>query len=122
MTSAGAETLSVVDGEHFLGAIGLRDLFTASVPAHYGIDMQYHREADDLLVLWERTPANYLMNENFIAVTEEAPLLRAAELMVNTDRHPLPVLWVGRLVGIVSRADVIRGLLAKHEERHKTAF
>jgi CBS domain-containing protein len=117
MIACDAEALAVVDGERLLGMIGLRDLFTAPVPAHYGGGMRVRRDADDLLAVWAGTPVSNLMNENVISVAEDTPLMRAAELMVNTGKHPLPVLDEGRLVGAISRADVVRGLLAARQER-----
>ena len=117
MMASGAEALFVMEGDRLLGMVGLRDLFTAPVPAHYGGGMHAHRDADQLVEVWERTPVHYLMNEKLITVSEDAPVLRAAELMVNTGRHPLPVLQAGRLVGAVSRADVVRALLAARQER-----
>jgi len=120
MLSSGAETLFVVENEHLLGVIGLRDLFTAPVPAHYGGSMTGHRSEEQLLEIWERTPVDYLMNQKIIAVNEDTPLLRAAELMVNTGKHPLPVLRDGKVVGTVSRADVVQMLLSRQNYFHQS--
>ncbi len=111
MVSLDVETLFVVDGDQLIGTIGMRDLFTTPVPAHYGGNMHFGRQSDELVHTWEGTPLAYLMNERVITITEEAPLMRAAELMVNTGKHPLAVVREGRIVGTISRADVVRGLL-----------
>ncbi len=117
MMAHDAEALAVVDGEQLLGMIGLRDLFTAPVPAHYGGGMRGRRDPDDLLEVWAATPVSNLMNENVISVAEDTPLMRAAELVVNTGKHPLPVLREGKLLGAISWADVVRGLLAGRKQQ-----
>jgi CBS domain-containing protein len=38
--------------------------------------------------------------------------MKAVVVMVNEGLHPLPVLRDGRIVGIISRADAVRALLA----------
>jgi CBS domain-containing protein len=55
------------------------------------------------------------MNEKVMSVVEETTLLRAVELMVNSGKHPLPVLRNGKVVGVISRIDVVRGLLVQEE-------
>jgi CBS domain-containing protein len=107
------DTLLILKGEELLGVIGLRDLFIAPVPAHYGGSMPAHREEGQLLQTWKTTPVNHLMNEKVISVTEETPLLRAAELMANSGKHPLPVFRNGKVFGIISRSDIVRALLDK---------
>jgi CBS domain-containing protein len=119
MVALVVDTLLVLEQGKLVGVIGLRDLFTAPVPAHYGGGMAGRRDEDQLLDVWRTTPVKNLMNEQAITVTEDTPLIRAAELMVNTGRHPLPVLRDGIVVGAISRADVVRMLLARGRERHE---
>lgn len=73
--------------------------------------MPAHRDEGHILQAWKATPVKNLMNEKVISVTEETPLLRAAELMVNSGKHPLPVLRNGKVVGVISRSDIARALL-----------
>ena len=56
--------------------------------------------------------AEDVMVPHVITTTEDATLAELAELMVNNKVKRLPVLRDGKLVGIVSRADVL-GALAK---------
>ncbi len=44
---------------------------------------------------------------------EENKVMQAVVVMVNEGLHPLPVVRDGRLVGIISRADAVRALLAE---------
>jgi CBS domain-containing protein len=105
------ETLLVFENDRFLGVIGLRDLFTAPIPAHYGNSMLHHADETQLLNIWKTITVRNLMNEKVLTVNEDAALLRALELMVNTGKHPLPVIRDGKVVGIISRMDIVRALL-----------
>lgn len=62
-----------------------------------------------------RTVAD-VMTRQPLAVVPELPLVRAAALMSEHDVNRLPVVVGRRLVGIVSRADVVRGFAAPDEE------
>jgi CBS domain-containing protein len=113
MLAHNVDTLLVSEGDRLLGVVGLRDLFTAPIPAHYGSSMHARREEGQLLQTWKATPVNHLMNEKIISVSEETDLLKAAELMVNSGKHPLPVLRDGKVVGIISRSDIARALMSE---------
>lgn len=52
-----------------------------------------------------------VMNKNVVSVSPEATLVEAADLMDKHDIHRLPVVDKGKLVGIISRADLIRSLI-----------
>ena len=107
------DTLLVLKGDELLGVIGLRDLFTAPIPAHYGNPMVQHDNGAQLLNIWNTMPIQDLMNEKVITIREETSLLRAAQLMVNSGKHPLPVLRGGKVVGVISRSDIARALLSE---------
>jgi CBS domain-containing protein len=51
------------------------------------------------------------MSQAIISISPEANLLEAAEIMEKYDVHRLPVIKNGKLVGIVSRADLIKALI-----------
>jgi len=105
----------VIEGEDgtLQGVVGLRDLFTAPIPAHYGNPMFRHDNESQLLEVWTTVTVQDLMNDKVLSVSEETTLMRALELMVNTGKHPLPVLRDGRVVGIISRSDIARAVLAQ---------
>ena len=113
LLSSGVDTLFISQEGRLLGVIDLRDLFTAPIPAHYGGTMHGSRDETQLLDTWRTTSVNNLMNEKIISVAEDTPLLRAAELMVNTGKHPLPVMRDGKIVGVISRSDIVRALLGE---------
>jgi CBS domain-containing protein len=48
-----------------------------------------------------------IMSGNVIAITEDTPVQQAAELLNSRNIRRLPVLSGGRLVGLVSRSDVL---------------
>jgi len=105
----------VIEGEDgtLQGVVGLRDLFTAPIPAHYGNPMFRHENENQLLEVWATVTVQNLMNDKVLSVSEDTTLMRALELMVNTGKHPLPVLRDGRVVGIISRSDIARAVLAQ---------
>ncbi len=113
LLGSGVDTLLILNGDELLGVIGLRDLFTAPVPAHYGNPMIRHDSEAQFLEIWKATPVQSLMNENVLSVTEDTTLMRALEIMVNSGKHPLPVLKDGKVIGVIARTDIVRALLGK---------
>jgi len=111
MLASGVEALLVMEGARLVGVVGLRDLFTAPLPAHYGLAMFGGRDEARLLADWKTIPVSNVMNDRVRSVKEESPLLEAAATMVNTGKHPLPVLRAGQVVGVIDRADVVGALL-----------
>jgi CBS domain-containing protein len=115
MMTHGVDTLLILENDQLHGILGLRDLFTVPIPAHYGGKMLHHEDEAHLLKIWQDTPVRNLMNEQVLTVREEMGVLRALELMVNTGKHPLPVLRDGKVVGVISRMDITRALVAEHK-------
>jgi len=111
------DTLLVLEGEELLGVIGIRDLFTAPIPAHYGNSMLKHDNEMQLLRIWKTIQVQNLMNDKVLSVDEDTTLLRAIELMVNSGKHPLPVVRDGKVVGIISRMDIVRALVTENNGR-----
>lgn len=105
------ETLLVYAEEKFMGVIGLRDLFTAPIPAHYGNTMHHRQNEMQLIEIWKTTVVRDLMNDKVLTVNSNETLIRALELMVNTGKHPLPVTREGKVIGVISRLDVVRAVL-----------
>jgi len=111
MLANNVNSLLVMENDELFGVIGLRDLFTAPIPAHYGNPMLRHNDETQLLDIWKTTPVRNLVNDNVLTVNEDTTLLRALELMVNTGKHPLPVMQDGKVVGTISRMDIVRAVL-----------
>ncbi|MBX5223135.1 MULTISPECIES: CBS domain-containing protein [unclassified Rhizobium] len=57
-----------------------------------------------------------IMNETIIAADEEASLAELADLMLKHRIKRVPILRDGVLVGIVSRADVVRAVVEKLDD------
>lgn len=57
--------------------------------------------------------AKDVMTREVVTITEETPLAKIAELLEEKRIKRVPVVREGRLVGIVSRADLLRGLAAR---------
>ena len=60
--------------------------------------------------------ARDVMTENVVTVGPDQPLEDVAEILVRKRVNPLPVVEEGKLVGIVSRADVISMMARRLEE------
>jgi len=54
-----------------------------------------------------------IMTSDLVTVSSEEPVSKAADMMSYHKLHALPVVDGGRLVGIVSRIDIIRNLIRK---------
>ena len=111
MSMLNVSTLFVIEGGRLAGVIGLRDLFTVPIPAHYPGAALRQRDLVQFRQTWENSPVKHLMNENLLTVTEETPVLKAAEIMINSGKHPLPVVRAGQVVGVVTRMAIVRAIL-----------
>ncbi len=58
------------------------------------------------------TRAKDVMTRHIISIGEEAPLSEVARILESNNIKRVPVIKEGRLVGLVSRADILRGLAA----------
>jgi CBS-domain-containing membrane protein len=111
MLKQGVDALPVMEGDRLVGTVRLADLLTAPLPANYGPKVSGLRDEAQLLETWRRLPVRNIMTEQFMALAEETPLMQAAALMINQGRQRLPVLRGKRLIGMVSRVDIVRALL-----------
>jgi len=88
--------LTVVQEEQVVGMISRRDVDRA---LHHGLG---------------HAPVRGYMSRNVVTLTRETPLPEIERIMIERDVGRLPVLDDGRLVGIVTRSDVLRAI---HGER-----
>ncbi|HLA77474.1 MAG TPA: CBS domain-containing protein [Vicinamibacteria bacterium] len=118
MDRGGLSGVPVVDGSgHVVGIVTEVDLIVRNqrleppaffqlldgripleTPAHYRKRLQHMLG----------TQARDVMTEKVVSVGPEEEVEALAELMVKRGVNPVPVVEAGRLVGIVSRADLIR--------------
>ena len=111
--------LPVVDEKNnVLGLVSETDLLTWSdAPGEkqaWWLDMlaEGYELAPDFLdvVQAEREKVREIMTTGVVSVDEDTPLADIAKLMVGKSVKRVPVLRDGKLVGIVSRGDLIRAL------------
>lgn len=111
MIKHGVTALAVMSDDRVVGVIRLADLLTAPIPAGYHGHASEHRDATQLLETWKLLAVQQIMNDHPISVYEDTPLMKAVALMINHNRQQLPVLRGGKIVGMLTRADVVRTLL-----------
>lgn len=104
MLRYGHTGLPVVKGEQVVGVISRRDVEKA---AHHGLG---------------HAPVKGFMTSNLVTVGLEVPASVVRELMIEHDIGRLPVLKEGKLVGIVSRTDVLRTLHGEVQSKHQTVY
>jgi tRNA nucleotidyltransferase (CCA-adding enzyme) len=104
MLRYGHTGLPVVIGDQVVGVISRRDVEKAT---HHGLG---------------HAPTKGFMTSNLITVGPETPVSTVRDLMIQHDIGRLPVLEEGKLVGIVSRTDVLRTLHGDIKVRHKKVY
>jgi CBS domain-containing protein len=52
-----------------------------------------------------------VMTRQVLCVAPEQPVAEVAALMTNKDVERVPVVWEGRLVGFLTRGDIVRKLI-----------
>jgi tRNA nucleotidyltransferase (CCA-adding enzyme) len=104
MLRYGHTGLPVVQGDMVIGVISRRDVEKAT---HHGLG---------------HAPVKGFMTNNLITVTPEMPASIVRELMIEHDIGRLPVIKDGKLVGIVSRTDVLRTLHGEVEKKHRVVY
>lgn len=84
------------------------EIISSDVPLLAGLEMieEKGREVSRLKV-------EDIMIESPIAITEEDPLIKAAQIMLSKMIRRLPVVKEGRLIGSISRADICNAVLSE---------
>ncbi len=108
MINGGDNALFVADASgQLLGVIGIRHILTA--PRKRGL-VTADRLADNART-WATLQVDRVMQRQVATVSPETRVIEAAAIMTNQGFHPLAVLRGRRLVGVISRADIVRSLL-----------
>jgi CBS domain-containing protein len=104
--------MPVVDRDgHLVGVMSEADALRETVPP----DRRAHEQTVELSVPAAHLRVTDVMTHLPIAVTPDDDLSDAVELMTETQVKSLPVVAFGRVVGMVSRRDVI-AVLARQDE------
>jgi CBS domain-containing protein len=114
----GLTAVLVTDGEKPVGILSEGDLIRAMLPRYAEIyeddrylhDYEFAERRVDLLA---DMPVRHIMTNGVITVTEDTPVLKAAALLRLHNIKWLPVMRGERIVGMVTRRDICRGLLAR---------
>jgi CBS domain-containing protein len=112
--------LPVVDGDRVVGIVSEGDLVMREKPLHMPAAISFLGEAlmldsrkqidDEFRKHFGATAADIMTREVY-TISPEAALSEAARLMVEKDVKRLPVVENDRLVGILTRKDLVRALL-----------
>ncbi|MBA3944656.1 MAG: CBS domain-containing protein [Herpetosiphonaceae bacterium] len=97
--------LPVVEHDHLIGIISLGDVRNA-LPSD-AITLSIY----ELTSLLYKITAKDLMRTPVITIEADAPLLEAAQCMLQQRVSGLPVLQNGQLVGMVTESDIFRALV-----------
>ncbi|SFQ96511.1 CBS domain-containing protein [Desulfoscipio geothermicus] len=104
MLRYGHTGLPVVKGEKLLGVISRRDVEKAN---HHGLG---------------HAPVKGFMSVRVVSVPGDMPVSEVQELMINHDIGRVPVVEDGKLIGIVSRTDILRTLHGEVQSRHRIVY
>jgi len=107
------------DDDHLLGVINLDQILDLFVPDFVSLvsDVDFITEYGALefecldLDAMKKTPVTGIMDRKPLTITEDCKLVRALSLLHSHHLYDLPVERDGKLVGLVSRVDIGRGLL-----------
>jgi CBS domain-containing protein len=100
----GVRRLPVTVGGMLVGLLTEGDLKRAEPSTLTDSESDFNR-------VMEETPIARIMIQNPVTTTADAPLLEAAEILLNTKYGALPVVGGGRVVGILTDNDLIRALV-----------
>jgi CBS domain-containing membrane protein len=98
--------LPVVDGERLVGILTERDIQRASPSLLSDITQEEYN------AIFENTPVERVMFRDPVTVSPDASIRDAVSLIQDHKVGCLPVVEAGRLVGIVTRSDLLSILLS----------
>ncbi|WP_347491482.1 CBS domain-containing protein [Desulfoscipio sp. XC116] len=104
MLRYGHTGLPVVKGEKLTGVISRRDVEKAN---HHGLG---------------HAPVKGFMTVRVVSVPPDMPVSELQELMINHDIGRVPVVEDGKILGIVSRTDILRTLHGEVQARHRVVY
>jgi CBS domain-containing protein len=119
MLGYGISGMPVADGDRVLGVVSETDILfkERSAPERQGlVDWLVHYGEDPPQAKLEARTAGEAMTSPAVTITSGRSVADAAELMLGLRVDRLPVVDSGRLVGIVTRTDLVRVFTRGDEE------
>ena len=123
--------LPVMEGDKIVGIVTETDILSLLDTGEISEDLWLPSPLEVLevpireFINWERTrsalsdignsPISTVMSDNVISIDEDADIEEAAAIMLREGIARLPVVKGGRLVGIVTRLDIVRGVGSRYE-------
>jgi len=102
----------VIDASgNLVGMIGLKDGLRAPHPSRVDAMVHRHTTLAERAAAFPTTTVGAVMARPVLTVTPDTTVEEAAAVMSNRGRHPLPVIEDGKIIGVLSRSDVIEVLL-----------
>ena len=106
MRSRRIRHLPVRDGRKLVGIVSDRDMRLAFPSPAPDLDASQRR------ALWDRLQVWQIMSRVVVVVPADAPMERAARMLLRYKVGGLPVMANGRLVGIITETDFLRAFVA----------
>ncbi|MBC7332989.1 MAG: CBS domain-containing protein [Actinobacteria bacterium] len=109
----------VDDNKKVIGMITEADIIKkeSSLPYPLSFGFAFIRDLSSLTKTTEeflKTPVEEVMTRNVKVVNEDTPLSKIVNIMINNNINRVPVVDKNnRLVGIITRADIIRSMISK---------
>lgn len=104
MRRAGFRHIPVMEDGRLIGVLSERDV-TRAAPS-----LLLPLLPDDYNRVFEDTQVGKVMTKNPVSTTPDAPLAEAVDLLRSNRLGCLPVVEQGKLVGIITKADMLRAL------------
>jgi len=105
MEKKGIRRLPVVDKDRLVGIVTLLDLVRASPSPATSLSIW------ELNYLLAKLPVRDVMAKKVLTVSPETPIDEAAKLIREHRLGGLPVVWEGKLVGIITETDIFTAFL-----------
>ncbi|VAX30491.1 hypothetical protein MNBD_NITROSPIRAE02-1682 [hydrothermal vent metagenome] len=122
----GVKGMIVLDNGNLAGIISIKDILKAIIPSYMSLTELGEFTWDGMLEQMARKVADRkveeIMTKDVITVSEDAPLMECADLVVKHGLHRLPVLnGEKKVVGMIYIRDlyqaIVQALFEKEEER-----
>jgi acetoin utilization protein AcuB len=103
--------LPVMDDERLVGIVTLDDLRRAEPPTGIGLDLV---KITDML---SKMTVRQVMTKDPRTIAPDAPLIEAAQMMLEHEVSALPVMEDSQLVGIITESDIFHAFVELGEKK-----